>query len=1078
MSAATRKRRLQVLTCFVAFAAVAALGAPVASAAGAPSIAASSVTDIQGISALLSGKVNPNGLPTTFRFEYGTSTCPGSCTSTPQEGLGSVAVDRSASAAISGLSPDTTYHYRLLATNSLQETATGPEQTFTTTQGFGFLGGAAGFEAAATKLDGTPDTEAGSHPYELTTSVNLNQGGESAAQPGVPFPDGDLKDLRLELPPGLVGNPSTVNQCTLAEFGTPRSSPFEASLSGESCPDASQVGVVAIHSSFGGGSTRSFGLFNLVPPPGVAAELGFAPFGDPVTFDGHVRTAEGEYGLTLEAKNFPQDLSVDGAEVRIWGTPWALSHDSERGNCLNEEDAAAGWAKCTVGPPKKFPRHAFLTLPTSCEVPLAFKAAADSWQRPGTFVSDSWLSRGEGGQPQALGGCERLVPNSIPYGQPTTDRASSATGFEFNLEVPQENLLEPGGLTGTQIRDATVSLPEGVTINPSVGAGLGVCTPAQYAAESASSESGANCPNDSKIGDFRVETPLLEEALIGSIFLARPFENPTNSLIGIYLVAKAPVRGVVIKVAGRLTPNPTTGRLVASFENLPQLPYTHLKAFFREGQRSPLATPASCGTYAVQMQLTPWLASQTPLQRESEFPISSGVGGGPCPAPGAPPFVPGAKDGSVNSNAGSYSPYYLHLTRNDTEQEITSYSAVLPPGLTGKLAGIPLCPDADIEAAKAKTGVEELQAPSCPAGSEIGHTVAGYGLGGVLDYAPGRLYLAGPYHGAPLSIVAVDSALVGPFDLGVIIVRSALDINPQTAQVSINTAGSDPIPHIIDGIPIHLRDIRVYISRPNFTLNPTNCTPFQASSTLTGSSPPFTNPSDITASATDLYQVTDCSALRFAPALNLKLAGGTRRGQYPALQAVLSERPGNANVGRAVVTLPHAEFLAQNHLYAVCTPKQLAAQACPPSSIYGHAEAFTPLLAEPLEGPVYLRSSTSPTNPLPELVAALRGDGGLNFDIEGRIDSGPSGGLRASFEVLPDAPASKFILTLEGGSKGLLQNSTNICSSQSLATAQLAGQNNAPETLKVPIGRSCPKSAKSDKRANRRDRLAHKRNWH
>ena len=309
-----------------------------------------------------------------------------------------------------------------------------------------------------------------------------------------------------------------------------------------------------------------------------------------------------------------------------------------------------------------------------------------------------------------------------------------------------------------------------------------------------------------------------------------------------------------------------------------------------------------------------------------------------------------------------------------------------------------------------------------------------------------------------------------------IIVRSAIDVNPKTAQVSIDTAGSDPIPHIIDGIPLHLRDIRVYISRPNFTLNPTNCNPFQASSTLTGSSPPFTNPADITASASDLYQVTDCSALGFRPCTRLKLAGGTRRGQYPALQAALTERPGDANVGRAVVTLPHAEFLAQNHLYAVCTPKQLAAQACPPSSIYGHAEAFTPLLAEPLEGPVYLRSSTSATNPLPELVAALRGDGGLSFDIEGRIDSGPSGGLRASFEVLPDAPASKFILTLEGGSKGLLQNSTNICSSQSFATAQLAGQNNAPETLKVPIGRSCRKPASSDhKRANRRHRLAHKR---
>ena len=511
MRAATpRTHLLQVLACLAALTAVAAIGAPVALAAGAPSIDATSATDIQGISALLTGKVNPNGLPTTYRFEYGTAACPGGCTPTPEEGLGSGSADRSASAAISGLAPDTTYHYRLLATNADAPSGVpGPEQTFTTTHGFGFLSGAAGFEAAATNLNGTADTQAGSHPYQLTTSVNLNQGGESAAQPGVPFPDGDLKDLRLELPPGLVGNPSTVNQCTLAEFGTPRSSPFEASLSGESCPDASQVGVVAVHSSFGGGSTRYFGLFNLVPPPGVAAELGFAPFGVPVTFDGHVRTAEGEYGLTLEAQNFPQDLSIDGAQVRIWGTPWALSHDSERGNCLNEEDAAAGWAKCTVGPPDKFPRHSFLTLPTSCESPLLYKASADSWQQPGDTASESWLSRGEGGHPEALSGCGRLVPNAIPFGQPTTDRASSASGFEFGLEVPQENLLEPGGLTGTQIRDAIVSLPEGVTINPSVGAGLGVCTPAQYAAETAElANPGADCPNDSKIGDFRVETPL------------------------------------------------------------------------------------------------------------------------------------------------------------------------------------------------------------------------------------------------------------------------------------------------------------------------------------------------------------------------------------------------------------------------------------------------------------------------------------------------------------------------------------------------------------------------------------------
>jgi hypothetical protein len=1026
-------------------------------AAGAPVIGATAATDVEGISALLTAKANPNGQATTYRFQYGTAACSaGSCASTPEAVLGSGSGDRSATSAISGLIPDTTYHYRLVATNASSPSGgtLGPEQTFTTTHGFGFLPGASGFEATTTKLDGTPATQAGSHPYELSTAINFNRAGEFAEQPGVPFPDGDLKDLRLELPPGLIGNPTVIGQCTLAQFNTPRTSPFENSLSGESCPTSTQVGVVAVHSSFGGGGTRYFGLFNLVPPPGFAAELGFSPFGDPITFGGSVRTAEGEYGLTLEARNFPQGLSIDGVQVTIWGTPWALSHNSQRGNCLNEANAAEPWAKCTVGPPKQFPRHSFLTLPTSCEAPPAFTVSADSWQRPDAFVSAHSLSQGEDGQPTALQGCELLVPDSIPFGQPTTVRASSPTGFEFNLEVPQDNLIEPTGLAGTQIRDAAISLPEGMTINPSVGAGLGVCTPAQYAAETATSAPGAGCPNSSKIGDFRVETPLLEEAVNGSIFLAQPFNNPSNSLIGIYLVSKAAQRGIQVKVAGKLTPDPSTGRLTASFENLPQIPYTHLRAFFREGQRAPLASPSTCGTYPVQMELTPWLDSAAPLQRSSEFPISAGVGGGPCPS-GTPPFTPGAQDGSVNSNAGSYAPYYLHLTRNDTEQEITSYSALLPPGLTGKIAGIPYCSDADIAAAKAKTGTEELEDPSCPAASEVGHTVTGYGLGGVLTYAPGKLYLTGPYHGSPLSITAVDSALVGPFDLGVIIVRSALKINPQTAQVSIDSAGSDPIPHILDGIPLHLRDIRVYISRPNFTLNPTSCEPFAASSTLLGAGARISDPSDdVPASATNLYQATNCSALKFAPKLSLKLIGGTRRSAFPELRAVARERPGDANIGRAIVALPHTEFLAQGHIREICSLRQFEAQACPPSSIYGHAAAYSPLLSEPLEGPVYLRSSANHRG-LPEMVAALRGAGGIAINIEGRIDSTKAGGLRASFNVLPDAPASKFVLTLEGGKKGLLENSANTCAETAYASAQFVGQNGAGESLAVPMQSEC-----------------------
>ena len=1070
MMAGARSHFRVALVCLTACASAGGmLNASLASAAGAPTIDATAATNIEGISALLTAEVNPNGQATTYHFEYGTAPCPsGSCASTPEVDLGAGLGDRSATAEISGLSPDTSYHYRLVARNPSSPSGgtPGPEQTFTTTQGFGFLPGKAGFSATATNLDGTPTTQAGSHPYELTTEVNFNQAGEFAGQPGVPFPDGDLHDLRLDLPPGLIANPTVVGQCTIAQFNSHRASPFEESLSGESCPSSTQVGVVAVHSSFAGGSTRYFGLFNLVPPPGFAAELGFSPFGDPISFEGSVRTAEGEYGLTLEAQNFPQGLSIDGVKVSIWGTPWALSHNPQRGNCLNEANAAEPWAKCTVGPPKQFPRHSFLTMPTSCESPPLFTVSADSWQRPGAFVSAHWLTSGEGGEPQALGGCELLVPDSIPFGQPTNDRASSPTGFEFGLEVPQDNLIEPTGLAGTQIRDAVVSLPEGMTINPSVGAGLGVCTPAQYAAETATSAPGSACPNASKIGDFTVNTPLLEEAVEGSIYLAQPFENPSNSLIGIYMVSKALQRGIQIKVAGKLTPDPETGRLTASFEELPQLPYTHLRVFFREGQRAPLASPANCGTYQVQMQLTPWLDSAAPLQRGSEFPISSGVGGGPCPV-GTPPFTPGAQDGSVNGNAGSYSPYYLHLTRTDTEQEITSYSAVLPPGLTGKIAGIPYCPDADIAAAKAKTGIDELEHPSCPAASEVGHTVTGYGLGGVLTYAPGKLYLTGPYHGSPISITAVDSALVGPFDLGVIIVRSALKINPQTAQVAIDSAGSDPIPHIIDGIPLHLRDIRVYISRPDFTLNPTSCEPFQATSTLLGAGARVSDPSDdVPASVTNLYQATNCSSLKFAPKLSLKLIGSTRRRGFPELRAVARENPGDANIGQVVVALPHTEFLAQGHIREICSLRQFEQEACAPTSIYGHAVAYSPLLAEPLEGPVYLRTSSTHRG-LPEMVAALRGAGGISINIEGRIDSTKAGSLRASFEVLPDAPASKFVLTLEGGKKGLLENYADACTAQSFASAQFVGQNNRRETLAVPMRANCSHDRKGSGRPRR-----------
>lgn len=936
---------------------------------------------------------------------------------------------------------------------------------------FGFKPGAEGFDFEAVKGDGSPALEAGTHPYALRAKVSLTEGPESPGQPGVPFPAQDLRDMRFQMPSGLIGNPSVALQCTLAQFTTPRESPYEESLSGESCPDKSQVGTITIRSALLGGSSRTFGLFILAPPRGVVAMLGTAPFGDPITFGGQVRNAEGEYGLDLESRNFPQGLAVDGVSIDLWGTPWAASHDHQRGDCLNETDPEFGWAKCSAGPPKTSPPKAFLTLPTNCIAPLHYAISADSWQQPGHWVGANAISRDAEGSPAPMQRCDRINFATSSFSGPTTARASTATGFDFSLTQNQEGLTEPEGIAGSQVQKAVVSLPQGFTVNPSVGAGLGVCTPSQYAAETAASIPGSACPNNSNIGSFQVESPLVveqqtgfQQIVKGSIYLAEPddkatsapgAENPFDTLIAFYLVARASGNGILVKVAGKLVPDPQTGQLVAVFEGLPQIPYTNLHVHFREGQRAPLATAAACGTYETGVEMTPWRTSAavepTVVHQNFQFQISQGVGGGPCPS-GSAPFNPGAEDGSVNSNAGSYAPFYLHLTRNDAEAEITSYSATLPKGLLGKIAGVPYCPEADLQAALANTGIGELEHPSCPQASEIGRTVAGYGLGGVLTYAPGKLYLTGPYHGAPLSITAVDSALVGPFDLGVIIVRSAIQVDPFTTQVSIDSQASDPIPHIIGGIPLHLRDIRVYISRPEFTINPTNCDPTAATSALTGSSPPFANPKEATVSVSNFFQVTNCSSLGFAPKLSLKLLGGTKVSEFPRLRATLRERPGDANIGRTAVALPHAEFLAQEHLKNFCARKLFVAHNCPKGSIYGHARAFTPLLSYPLEGPVYLVSGMG--HLLPDMVVALRGKDGLEVDLDARVDQ-VRGGMRATFEHLPDAPASKFVLTLFGGKRGLLVNSAPTCAAKRTASVRFVGQNNAGYAPNVPLENQC-----------------------
>jgi hypothetical protein len=906
---------------------------------------------------------------------------------------------------------------------------------------------------------GTPATGAGSHPFQFTTTVTINQGPDVAPLGATPEaePAALAKDVYTKLPPGLFGNPTPFPTCTLAQFLT--------NVGGEEnrCPPQTALGVVSatvnepilLHQL-----TFTQPLFNLEPAFGEPARLGFfVPLAHvPVVLDTALRSGPGEdYGINVSATNISQTASLSSARVTVWGVPGDARHDNSRGwGCLGATRGREHHAPCN--PAEEHNPPPFLTLPTSCTGPLRASVEADPWERPGQF-QDFPPS-----EPlQALDGCNQVPFSPKMAAEPTSDSATSPTGLNFDLNVNDEGLLNPAGLVQSEIKKAVVTLPEGMSANPSVAEGLHACTLAQYESETVNSAPGTGCPNESKIGDVEIESPLVTQKIHGSVFVAKPYENEFHSLLALYMVAKNPALGVLIRSAGKVDPNPVSGQLVTTFDNIPQLPFSHFHLSFRQGQRSPLVTPPDCGSYTVNADLYPYSDPGSPIHEESSFRVVSGPEGTPCPAAGTPPFKPDFLAGTLNNVAGHFSPFYARLSRRDSEQEITRFSVKLPPGLIGKLAGIPFCPDAAIVAAKARTGpfggAEELDAPSCPAASEVGRTMVGAGVGGSLTYVPGKLYLAGPYHGLPLSVVAITAAKAGPFDLGTVVVREALRIDPETAEVSVDAAGSDPLPHILQGIPVHLRDIRIHVERPEFVLNPTSCERTSTASTVLGSGLSFTSEADdVPVTVSSPFQAADCAALPFKPKLKLSLIGGTRRGAHPRLSALLKMRGiGEAAIARAQVTLPRSEFIENAHFNTICTRVQFKAgsvpgEQCPAGSVYGHAKAITPILDEPLAGPVYLRSSE---HKLPDLVAALH-NRLADIVLDGRIDS-VKGQLRSTFEAVPDAPVSSFVLKMAGGKKGLFVNSTNLCEGTHRAIARFAGHNGKVEHFKPKMANSCKK---------------------
>jgi len=622
----------------------------------------------------------------------------------------------------------------------------------------------------------------------------------------------------------------------------------------------------------------------------------------------------------------------------------------------------------------------------------------------------------------------------------------------------------PAGSVGEEsstahLRDAVVTLPEGMTVNPASANGLQSCSLGQLGMSAAGKPDGSpvNCPDASKLGTVEAVSPALDHPLAGGVYLAAQNENPFGSLLALYLVIDDPLSGVLVKLAGRVEPNPNTGRLTVSFKNNPQLPVEDLDLSFFSGPRAALKTPAACGTHTTTSVMTPWTSPEGPdASVTSSFVLDHGPDGGAClPTGDAAPNKPTFSAGTLNPTAKAFSPFVMKLTRADGTQPFKSIDATLPKGLLAKLAGTPYCPDVALAAAANRSGKAEQASSSCPAASQVGTVTVGAGAGSDPFYASGKAYLAGPYKGAPLSLAILTPAVAGPFDLGTVVVRNALTIDPITAQAH---AVSDPIPTILQGIPLDIRSIAVNLSKPDFTLNPTSCDP----SAVTGSATSIFGQS---ASLSDRFQVGDCARLGFKPSLKIKLKGGTKRSDHPALTAVLKARPGDANIAETSVALPRSEFLAQEHIRTVCTRVQFNAGAgngagCPKGSIYGKASAITPLLDEPLSGPVFLRSSD---NPLPDLVVALHGQ--IDFNLVGRIDS-INGGIRTSFESVPDAPVTKFVLRMQGGRKGLLDNSRNLCKTTNRASVQMEAQN-ASSLIATPVVQSSCKAKKKHKKAKR-----------
>ncbi|HXN38612.1 MAG TPA: hypothetical protein VN892_11270 [Solirubrobacteraceae bacterium] len=911
------------------------------------------------------------------------------------------------------------------------------------------------FSSALEEEGGRADVQAGSHPFQLTTSLAFNQGADPLKPPAL------ARDLQFTLPAGLVGNASAIAQCSDADFRHLQGGIVDI------CPNDTAVGVATLtidEPIFGGVQTISIPVFNLAPERGEPARFGFEYVGTPVTIDPSVRTGR-DYGVTASISNITELANVIASTVTFWGVPGASSHDESRGwGCLaNEHWASQAGLSCT--PIAESQPKPFLTLPSSCSTSFTTTVKGSSWPLKVNGAPEpvsiplpetSYSLQDEFGRVLGVTGCDELSFSPSIAVAPEARDASTPSGLTVDVRVPQEASEGALGLSSSDVKGVTVALPEGVTVNAAAAGGLQACSESQIGFEGQESSTGTDlftaglpspfCPEASKVATVRIKSPLLPagQFVEGAVYVAAQTENPFGSLIAMYIVAEDPISGILVKLPLDVSLNGETGQLTSTLQDSPQLPFEEAEFHFFGGPRAPLATPAHCGTDTTNASFAPWSGNPT-VDSSSSFQITAGPNGTSCPS--TLPFAPTFASGTASFDAGAFSPLTASLSREDGEQQIQTLQLHYPPGVSGFLTGVALCPEA------------QANAGTCGAESRIGHTSASIGVGNEpYTVTGGEMFLTEGYEGAPFGLSIVTPAVAGPYNLGNVVVRAKLQIDPFTAAVTVTTGS---IPHILDGIPLQIRNISATIDRAGFSFNPTNCKPMAITGTV-GSVEGATSP------VSEPFEVANCATLKFAPKFEVSTSAKTSKADGASLTTKIfypptppgSQATDYASIASAKVDLPKQLPSRLTTLQKACLASVFEANPadCPAASIVGHARVITPLLPVPLTGPAYFVSHGGEA--FPSLTMVLQGYG-VTIDLVGSTLI-KKGITSTTFKSTPDAPLTMFELTLPEGKDSALAANGNLCKAKLDMPNVFNAQNGLSlrETTKITVT-NCPKASKA-----------------